>query len=362
MKTKLFGLLTLFICFNVSSQTKYVTLRALESPTNLGICNDGNGAYFHLYSTIYELVKGTGREYYAYEMKDFYPDDSFGPRTEITSALYPACDGNRVKCKLVLLEDPRVTYDVVITLSVSRIYTYPPSYIAPIVPIHHYLQAGNGGDNFYTKDYSTLGDGIRYGLPYQGVAFKAHSEKSPNSIPIFRYFDQGRVNHFYSTDPSVSTYNSNYVYEGAEFYAYNYAFPGTVPVYLYYNSWLQNHSFSTSFIPYNSGGNSYQGIAFYAFPSNYQKSAFKTSKDDSSIENNNVVKTYPNPTKGQFTIENESQLIDSVQITDFLGKIVLEKNINDKKFEFDISDLSNGIYFAKVHSAGNTEILKIIKE
>lgn len=73
---------------------------------------------------------------------------------------------------------------------------------------------------------------------------------------------------------------------------------------------------------------------------------------------------YPNPTNSFVTIsgKDNSQVIESVVITDFLGKTVKEKTVNMVTTKIDLSDLSNGIYFAKVKSGNNLSIVKIIKQ
>jgi len=73
---------------------------------------------------------------------------------------------------------------------------------------------------------------------------------------------------------------------------------------------------------------------------------------------------YPNPTNNFVTIsgKDNSQLIDSVVISDVLGKTVQTKTVNMVTTTIDLSDLSNGIYFAKVKSGNNLSIVKIIKQ
>jgi uncharacterized repeat protein (TIGR01451 family) len=73
---------------------------------------------------------------------------------------------------------------------------------------------------------------------------------------------------------------------------------------------------------------------------------------------------YPNPTNSFVTIsgKDNSQVIKSVVITDFLGKTVQAKTVNMVTTKIDLSDLSNGIYFAKVKSGNNLSIVKIIKQ
>jgi len=71
---------------------------------------------------------------------------------------------------------------------------------------------------------------------------------------------------------------------------------------------------------------------------------------------------YPNPTRGQLIINsstsltnlNEQLIINSIQVFDLNGKLVLQPNTNS----FDISHLPNGVYMVKV----NGEVIKVVKK
>ncbi|WP_394759914.1 T9SS type A sorting domain-containing protein [Flavobacterium sp.] len=73
---------------------------------------------------------------------------------------------------------------------------------------------------------------------------------------------------------------------------------------------------------------------------------------------------YPNPTSNTITISlnNNSDNIDSVIVTDVLGKTVLTKMINDSSAKIDLSNMSKGIYLLKVKSREQEKVLKIVKE
>ena len=79
---------------------------------------------------------------------------------------------------------------------------------------------------------------------------------------------------------------------------------------------------------------------------------------------NNVMKLYPNPASGIITIEffTESPTPVEVQLYSVTGKLLktIQKGsaeAGQKRIDFDISDLSQGVYFAKV----NSETFKVIK-
>jgi hypothetical protein len=83
---------------------------------------------------------------------------------------------------------------------------------------------------------------------------------------------------------------------------------------------------------------------------------------------NNVFQLYPNPASGIITIEffNESPTPVEVQLYSITGKLLktIQKGsveAGQKRIDFDISDLSKGVYFAKLILNKNSETFKVIK-
>ncbi len=70
-------------------------------------------------------------------------------------------------------------------------------------------------------------------------------------------------------------------------------------------------------------------------------------------DNEQAVKIYPNPTFGQLKVESGKLRIENIQVFDMVGKLVFET----KQTSFNISHLSNGMYFVKV---GNV-VRKVLK-
>jgi PKD repeat protein len=86
----------------------------------------------------------------------------------------------------------------------------------------------------------------------------------------------------------------------------------------------------------------------------------------SAIGNNklkNSLRVFPNPTTGQFTVEfNHEAGQTEIQVLNILGEIVFLRNLDvtaDSKLNIDLSDLNNGIYFARIKS-GHTELIRKI--
>ncbi|MDA3866885.1 MAG: T9SS type A sorting domain-containing protein [Salinivirgaceae bacterium] len=81
-------------------------------------------------------------------------------------------------------------------------------------------------------------------------------------------------------------------------------------------------------------------------------------------QNKTQVKLYPNPTKGHLTVEFE-QLLPNTEISIFnqQGKIVESKQITDVSkllYEFDLHDMSEGVYLIQVNSSGYKFTKRII--
>ena len=71
---------------------------------------------------------------------------------------------------------------------------------------------------------------------------------------------------------------------------------------------------------------------------------------------------YPNPTTNILNIAMKSGNIQSVSVSDMLGKIILSKVVNNNLTEIDLSELSAGIYLVKVSAAGQQQTFKIAKQ
>jgi hypothetical protein len=73
-------------------------------------------------------------------------------------------------------------------------------------------------------------------------------------------------------------------------------------------------------------------------------------------------KAYPNPTKTSWNIVSGNDDITSVQVFDMLGKSVYAKTAASKEVTVNATELSNGVYFAKVSTANGSSTVKLVKE
>ena len=77
---------------------------------------------------------------------------------------------------------------------------------------------------------------------------------------------------------------------------------------------------------------------------------------------NYKLRVYPNPTTGEFTINNEQLTIHNIEIIDIYGKKVFEQKAEGRKQkEINISELKAGIYFVKITTEKGIGTQKIIK-
>jgi CotH kinase protein/Secretion system C-terminal sorting domain len=72
----------------------------------------------------------------------------------------------------------------------------------------------------------------------------------------------------------------------------------------------------------------------------------------------NDVSVYPNPVRNLLNIENKNQIISTIEIYDFLGKLIISKN---NEVSIDVSNVENGIYFCKINNInGYSKSMKIV--
>lgn len=83
------------------------------------------------------------------------------------------------------------------------------------------------------------------------------------------------------------------------------------------------------------------------------------SNNDFSINNDNNIKVFPNPSSTIFKIVSDTN-IDKITIFDTLGKEILTQTQNN--YEVNIEKLSKGIYLIEIFSENEKIYKKLIKE
>jgi hypothetical protein len=78
---------------------------------------------------------------------------------------------------------------------------------------------------------------------------------------------------------------------------------------------------------------------------------------------NNLIKLYPNPNKGTFTISLNKPISEiDITIFDTFGKLIYQTKTEGKDLELSIPNLASGLYIVKLNSKELTETLKFLKQ
>lgn len=75
-----------------------------------------------------------------------------------------------------------------------------------------------------------------------------------------------------------------------------------------------------------------------------------------------LVKVFPNPNNGLFTIELNSSEDKTIEVSDVSGKKVLRLFTAEKMIQVDLNKFSSGVYFIRISSEKNSETIKILKQ
>ena len=75
-----------------------------------------------------------------------------------------------------------------------------------------------------------------------------------------------------------------------------------------------------------------------------------------------AISVYPNPTNGQFTIDNEQCTINSVEVYDVYGKLIGTTKVDDTHVTLDINTYADGVYFARILTDKGVVTKRIVKK
>jgi hypothetical protein len=111
---------------------------------------------------------------------------------------------------------------------------------------------------------------------------------------------------------------------------------------------------SSSNIPVSSTGFDY--VTFNRYTLNY---SFSSSLNNDVFSTNSIT-VFPNPTNSNWNF-NSKEIIEKIEITDVLGKHILEIIPHSENVIIDSSKFNSGIYFAKISSLNSNQTIKLIK-
>ena len=87
----------------------------------------------------------------------------------------------------------------------------------------------------------------------------------------------------------------------------------------------------------------------------------RSSRSLSEVELEKMCYLFPNPTKDYFKVMSH-YTIKSIQVYDIVGKLLLERNVNNFDAEFDASGFSSGSYIVKINTVKGEVKKKLIIE
>lgn len=81
-----------------------------------------------------------------------------------------------------------------------------------------------------------------------------------------------------------------------------------------------------------------------------------------TITSSQAIQIYPQPATNEISITANGETIQSIQLFDVVGKLLLEKNINASEEKIDVSSFKNGCYFVSVLTENGRLSTKLIKD
>lgn len=110
--------------------------------------------------------------------------------------------------------------------------------------------------------------------------------------------------------------------------------PNTANIYFDFNPAIVTNTCTTEFVPF---------LGVDAF-------------DNGSLE------YYPNPTASTVDFSMKNAMIDNIEISDILGKMLLQKTVQNHQTTIDLSGFKSGVYFAKLSSGAQEKTVKLIRQ
>lgn len=74
------------------------------------------------------------------------------------------------------------------------------------------------------------------------------------------------------------------------------------------------------------------------------------------------INVLPNPSGGLFLLNAEETTINSISITDALGRVITEQSVNSNVYVINLTNQAKGIYYLKAGTANGFKVIKLLKE
>ncbi|MBW6482924.1 MAG: T9SS type A sorting domain-containing protein, partial [Vicingaceae bacterium] len=91
-------------------------------------------------------------------------------------------------------------------------------------------------------------------------------------------------------------------------------------------------------------------------PGNNLRLGSSNNETNATNTKENGITLYPNPANSQITVTHQLETKNgtvSLEIMDIMGRVLLNKTINNTNNNIDINQLSSGLYFFTVSQNGN---------
>ncbi|WP_395061744.1 T9SS type A sorting domain-containing protein [Flavobacterium sp.] len=86
------------------------------------------------------------------------------------------------------------------------------------------------------------------------------------------------------------------------------------------------------------------------------------SNDNFTINNDNNVKIFPNPSSNILFIENIQKQIQKIEFFDLQGRLIITINENKDKYQIDISNLITTTYLIRLSTEKGIETVRFVKK
>jgi len=76
---------------------------------------------------------------------------------------------------------------------------------------------------------------------------------------------------------------------------------------------------------------------------------------------NEGLTVYPIPTNGNITVASETGIINTIELVDMVGKVLVTVHPNENQAQLDLSAYMNSTFFLRIYRDGKTTVMKVIK-
>jgi hypothetical protein len=168
------------------------------------------------------------------------------------------------------------TGSCVITMNTNIAVTATFAAVSPVYRfwsntyLHHFYTISEFERDYVIATWPTV-------WTYEGPVFYAFTTQVPGTLPVYRFWSSTYRGHFYTIseferDYVIATWPETWTFEGPAFYAFSTQVPGTSPVYRFWSNVFLGHFYTISQIERDyviatwPTAWSYEGPVYYTYP------------------------------------------------------------------------------------------------